>query len=352
MNFSNQLLNWYDQNKRELEWRKTTYPYSVWLSEVIMQQTQIIQGTPYYLKFIKTYPTIFDLARAEEREVLLLWQGLGYYSRGRNLLETAKYIVSNFNGVFPDNYKALITLSGIGDYTASAILSVCFNKAVPAIDGNVLRLISRFYEIKEPVNKASGRNTVKKICETLISDKRPGDFNQAMMDYSSVVCSPKKPDCIRCIFNNDCISFKNNHVECFPIKEKNPTKKSEYWFYFIIQDTKHRKLYIEKRNEGIWKNLYQFPVFISLKKISEIEALNKFVTTNNLPANFEVKSISDEYKHILSHKILYVKFFVLKSSFFANLNLSEQISFVSKNNLSDYPFPAVINKYINQGFTV
>ena len=193
-----------------------------------MQQTQIAQGTSYYLKFSDRFPTIFDLAKADEQDVLLLWQGLGYYSRARNLHKTAKVIVTQFNGKFPETYKELIKLKGIGDYTAAAISSICFDKPHPSVDGNVMRLISRLFEIRDPVNKAKGKNKIKEITENLISNIRPGDFNQALMDFGSQYCKANDPDCMNCIFKNMCKAYKNNIVSEIPVKNKAKPKTKEY----------------------------------------------------------------------------------------------------------------------------
>ena len=229
MKFSEKILIWYDQNKRDLPWRETKNPYKIWLSEIIMQQTQIVQGTGYYLKFIDTFPTVFDLAKASEQDVLLLWQGLGYYSRARNLHKTAKDIVKNYKGKFPGTYSELIKLKGTGDYTASAISSVCFDQPHPAVDGNVMRLISRLFEIKEPVNKAEGKNKIKEIAETLIHKIRPGDYNQAVMDFGSQYCKTTDPDCMNCIFNYMCKAYKKDIVSELPVKEKAKAKTKEYY---------------------------------------------------------------------------------------------------------------------------
>ena len=218
MNFARAILNWYMVNKRDLPWRNTNDPYSVWLSEIILQQTRIAQGLPYYLKFINKYPTINSLARANENDILILWQGLGYYSRARNLLKTAKFIVDECNGKFPSTYTELIKLKGIGEYTASAISSICFNERRAVLDGNVYRVISRFYGIDVPVNNHFGKKFYMDYAQKLAPKKSCGDYNQGIMDFGSLICKPKSPLCHKCILEKDCIASKTKNINYFPNK--------------------------------------------------------------------------------------------------------------------------------------
>ncbi|MEL0183556.1 MAG: A/G-specific adenine glycosylase, partial [Bacteroidota bacterium] len=198
-NFAINLINWYSDNKRSLPWRETKNPYKIWLSEIILQQTQIKQGLPYYLKFIKIFPNVESLAFSDEEYVLKNWEGLGYYSRARNLHKAAKVVVDNFEGKFPTNYNELIKLPGIGDYSASAISSFSSNEIRPVLDGNVYRLISRIFQVESVINSSKAVKVFKGILEKLISKENPGDFNQAIMDYGSLICKPKNPNCLKCI---------------------------------------------------------------------------------------------------------------------------------------------------------
>ena len=211
MKFSNTLIQWYLQNNRELPWRKTKNPYFIWLSEIMLQQTRVAQGMSYYLKFIEVFPTVFDLAKATESTVLKMWQGLGYYSRARNLHFTANQIASELNGEFPSTYKEIIKLKGIGDYTASAISSICFNKPTAVVDGNVYRVLSRYFGIQTPINSATGIKEFKALAQTLIDTEQPGTYNQAIMDFGALHCKPQNPLCESCVFNDGCIAFQKKN---------------------------------------------------------------------------------------------------------------------------------------------
>ena len=202
MKFSTKIINWYKKNKRDLPWRKTTDPYKIWLSEIILQQTRIDQGLRYYLKFCDNFPDINSLAGADEERVLKLWQGLGYYSRARNMHKTARIIVDKYHGQFPDNYSDIISLKGIGDYTAAAITSFAYNLEYPVVDGNVMRLLSRIYGIKKAINSKAGKKEIYFLARDLIDQDQPGEFNQAMMEFGALQCKPHNPDCKVCIFNN------------------------------------------------------------------------------------------------------------------------------------------------------
>ena len=234
MNFTRAILNWYMVNKRDLPWRNTNDPYSVWLSEIILQQTRIAQGLPYYLKFINKYPTINSLARANENDILILWQGLGYYSRARNLLKTAKFIVDECNGKFPSTYTELIKLKGIGEYTASAISSICFNERRAVLDGNVYRVISRFYGIDVPVNNHFGKKFYMDYAQKLAPKKSCGDYNQGIMDFGSLICKPKSPLCHKCILGKDCIASKMKNINYFPVKLKKNAPKITHFNYLVL----------------------------------------------------------------------------------------------------------------------
>ncbi len=215
MDFSNILINWYLHNKRSLPWRETRNPYYIWLSEIILQQTQITQGLPYYLAFVKKFPTVFDLAKANETAVLNLWQGLGYYSRARNLHVTAKHVSNELNGMFPDNYDDLLKLRGIGDYTASAIASICFDQPTPVVDGNVYRFLSRYFGIKTPINASKANKEFKSLAQQLIDKKNPSEFNQAIMEFGARQCKPQNPDCTKCPFNESCVALQKEFDQRF-----------------------------------------------------------------------------------------------------------------------------------------
>lgn len=348
MTFCDKILEFYAQNKRDLPWRKTKDPYKIWLSEIIMQQTRISQGTAYYLKFINKYPTVFHLAQADEQDVLLLWQGLGYYSRARNLHHTAKEIAKN-EGEFPKTYKNTVRLKGIGAYTASAILSICYKLPLPAVDGNVLRIISRIFGIREPINQSITKKTITDICNKLICKENPGDFNQALMDFGSLQCTPSKPDCEYCIFNNKCIAFQTNSISLLPVKIKTKPKVKEYYHYFIIRFEEN--VIIRKRTKGIWRSLYEFPLIIDSKKHSKEKIVSQFINTflKDNTINPDIQ-ISKEIKHVLSHKILIIRFYTInfreqkKLKIIQNLN---DYKIINSGELTSFPFPQVIRKFLS-----
>ena len=231
MRFCSTLINWYSIYKRDLPWRHTKSAYNIWLSEIILQQTQIKQGLPYYEAFVEHYPTIFDLAKANESEILKLWQGLGYYSRARNLHYTAKTIVETFNGEFPKSYQELLKLKGIGDYTASAIASICYNEATAVVDGNVYRVLARHFGVKTPINSTIGKKEFKALASQLINKKNPADYNQAIMEFGARQCKPKSPDCSSCPLNSSCVALQNNWVDTLPIKLKKGTVATKFLIF-------------------------------------------------------------------------------------------------------------------------
>ncbi len=343
MTIEKSLLKWYNFNKRDLPWRKNTDAYRIWVSEIILQQTKISNGKKYFINFIDKFPTINHLAEATEEQVLKKWEGLGYYNRAINLHKTSKTIVKNFNGNFPDSYDELIKLNGIGDYTASAIASICFNKYNPVIDGNVLRFLSRFYGIKRPIDSIIVKKEIKQIAYTLIiKTKSPGDFNQAMMEYGALVCKPF-PDCVKCIFKTKCISFKNNEVKLVPIKSKNKKKIKRYLNYLVFIDA-HKKTLIKQRiKKDIWYKLFEFPLIEQDKLINDIKSNNEFnnyLNENNIQIDKFEKDIHT-IKHILSHQTLFISYHIINTK--DKLNNGVEIS-----SLTNFTFPVPIIKFIDK----
>ena len=343
MTIEKSLLKWYNFNKRDLPWRKNTDAYRIWVSEIILQQTKISNGKKYFINFIDKFPTINHLAEATEEQVLKKWEGLGYYNRAINLHKTSKTIVKNFNGNFPDSYDELIKLKGIGDYTASAIASICFNKYNPVIDGNVLRFLSRFYGIKRPIDSIIVKKEIKQIAYTLIiKTKSPGDFNQAMMEYGALVCKPF-PDCVKCIFKTNCISFKNNEVKLVPIKSKNKKKIKRYLNYLVFIDA-HKKTLIKQRiKKDIWYKLFEFPLIEQDKLINDIKTNNEFnnyLNENNIQIDKFEKDIHT-IKHILSHQTLFISFHIINTK--DKLNNGVEIS-----SLNNFTLPVPIIKFIDK----
>ena len=234
MIFSNRLVTWYLQNKRDLPWRQSINPYTVWLSEIILQQTRVDQGTAYFFKFIEQFPTVYNLANASEEEVLKLWQGLGYYSRARNLHSAANYIVNELNGKFPTTYSEILKLKGVGDYTASAIASICFNEPTAVVDGNVYRVLARYFGISTPINSTSGIKEFKKLAQELIVEDIPGTFNQAIMEFGACMCKPQNPDCFNCPLNDSCVALSNNTIAQLPVKINKTKVRKRYFNYLVI----------------------------------------------------------------------------------------------------------------------
>lgn len=343
MDFEKRLIDWYSINKRELPWRDTKDPYYIWLSEIILQQTQVKQGLPYYNAFVKKYPSVFDLAAASEEDVLKLWQGLGYYSRARNLHTTAKHIANDFNGVFPDNYNDLLKLKGIGDYTASAIASIAFNEVTAVVDGNVYRVLARYFGIDTPINSTAGIKEFKTLASSLIDKQRPATYNQAIMEFGARQCKPKSPDCTSCPINDGCVALQKNIVGALPVKLKK-TKVTTKYFNFLVCIDKDKNILFEKRNKkGIWQNLYQFPLVESEKSLSvdEFHLLN-LENTALISTEFDYSLYNETDKvHKLSHQHLYTKFWIVEIT-----QLPEES--ISVTTLKKYPAPVLISNFINE----
>lgn len=346
MKFSDILISWYSVNKRDLPWRQTSDPYSIWLSEIILQQTQVKQGLPYYNAFLAEFPSVFHLAKAKEAKVLKLWQGLGYYSRARNLHATAKYVVHELKGEFPNNYKALLKLKGVGDYTASAISSICFNEVAAVVDGNVYRVLARYFGIDTPINSSKGIKEFKLLAQELIDKKQPASFNQAIMEFGAIQCKPKNPDCISCPFKNSCVALQKNKVSELPVKIRSAKARKRY-FNFLVVISDDGKTILEKREgKGIWQNLYQFPL-IETKTEANYETLFELAKQkDNLKAlSFELILYNkDTIVHKLSHQHLHTKFWIVKVK-------QEVEKGVLISDVRNYAVPILIENFItNFGF--
>ena len=343
MNFSSTLTNWYSIYKRELPWRNTKNPYHIWLSEIILQQTQIKQGLSYYEAFTQKYPTVFDLAKADENDVLKLWQGLGYYSRARNLHATAKTIVNELNGEFPNSFKELIKLKGIGDYTASAIASICYNEPTAVVDGNVYRVLSRYFGIQTPINSTNGIKAFKALASELIDTKNPGDYNQAIMEFGARQCKPKSPDCFECPLSSSCVALQNHLIDELPVKI-NKTKISIKHFNFLVFISPDKKTIFKKRTgNGIWKNLYQFPL-IETESALEIKDFKNHLKAKSIlnGSKFEFSLYNPkDIVHKLSHQHLYTKFWIVEVD-----KLPENGILIS--DIHKFPTPVLISNFINE----
>lgn len=340
------LINWYKAHARELPWRETKEPYKIWLSEIILQQTRVAQGLPYYQKFVEAFPTVFDLARAPEQKVMKLWQGLGYYSRARNLHATAKAIAKTYNGKFPSEYAELKKLKGVGDYTAAAISSFCFNRAHAVVDGNVFRVLSRLYAIGIPIDSVQGKKEFTALANELLDKKQPGLFNQAIMEFGAVHCTPVNPACDYCFFAKECQAYNSATVEKFPLKEKKTKVRTRYFEYFFIEE-KNSDVYIQKReNKDIWQGLWQLPLLEFKNKVSEQKVLSQFKHDFDLTQEaFELKSISASKTHLLSHQKIVARFWHIKAKQPFRLTGHKKINL---KNIGKYPFPVLIGNHLRE----
>lgn len=344
MNIGYQILDWYNHNKRDLPWRYTKDAYLIWVSEIIMQQTRILQGLSYYQRFVNAFPDIATLASSAEDDVLLLWQGLGYYSRARNMHHTAKYILQELNGVFPDTFDEIVKLKGIGNYTAAAIASVCFNQVKPAIDGNVYRVFTRIFDIDAPVDKRAGQKQVEDLSRQEIVKENPGDYNQAMMDFGAVICTPKNPGCRVCPVSNQCMALKNNQVQNRPVKSMKQKIRKRYFHYLVVLH--NNRVVIQKRETNdIWKNLFEFPL-VEAENVLELKELMESIQVKMLQfdAHPEIVHYKKIKTHKLSHQHIYSQFLMIKVN---ELVLPKGCHEVAFEELSDYPFSKLILNYLN-----
>lgn len=342
MNFSNVLIQWYLREKRDLPWRKTPQPYPVWLSEIMLQQTRVAQGLPYFLRFIEAFPTVFDLASADEEKVLKLWQGLGYYSRARNLHATAKYIAFDLNGKFPENYKGLLELKGVGEYTAAAIASISYGEPVPVVDGNVYRVLSRYFGVEADVSSTSAKKEFFELAASLLPKDKASEFNQAMMEFGALQCVPKNPDCPNCVFNGSCMALQYNKVGQFPVKSKKTKVTNRYFNYLIIKDANGNSVIRKRTGNGIWKNLYEFPLVETEKECGFDETVQKIEV---FPFDFKPGHIKPLHHnpivHKLSHQHLQICFWEVET----DLEVPDAISV---GEIKKYPFPIVIHNFMEE----
>ncbi|XDZ53491.1 A/G-specific adenine glycosylase [Flavobacterium tructae] len=343
MNFSNVLIKWYLQNKRDLPWRKTTNPYHIWLSEIMLQQTRVAQGMPYFFAFTKEFPTVYDLANASEEQVLKLWQGLGYYSRARNLHKTAQYVANELNGVFPPNYKELLKLKGIGEYTAAAIASFSYNETVPVVDGNVFRVLSRYFDIESDIASPATKKEFTELAYELMPKDNPAIFNQAIMEFGALQCVPKSPDCTVCDFNDSCAALQKKKVAVLPVKSKKVKVTNRFFNYLIVEDALGNTILQKRTAKGIWHNLYEFPL-LETDKIVDFDVVSKAVT-DTVFTSYTIIGIEDYPEstviHKLSHQHLHIQFWKVKIEGLIENGLKA-------SELNVFPFPIVIHNFLEK----
>jgi len=341
-NFSKSLISWYLKNKRDLPWRNTVDPYRIWLSEIMLQQTRVAQGLPYYLKFIDVFPSVNDLADASEEQVLKLWQGLGYYSRARNLHASAKYVAYELNSVFPSNYTELKKLKGVGDYTASAIASICYKEPKAVLDGNVFRVLARLYGIDTPINTREGGKLFSELSQKLIDIECPDTHNQAIMEFGATHCMPKNPECESCVFNTKCVALKNNDVGSLPIKLKKLKVRKRFFNYVVPIAGNETTMLCKRPEKGIWANLYEFPLIETDATVEYSELLNEIEQCELLVKPFKLSIYNEkEIVHKLSHQHIYTRFWIVTTD--ENLKPAIPVSEIEK-----YPVPVLIANFINE----
>jgi A/G-specific adenine glycosylase len=348
--FCSKILQWYRQFGRQLPWRESKDPYSIWLSEIILQQTRIEQGTAYYHRFLEEFPSVDLLAQAHEDKILRLWQGLGYYSRARNLHKAAQKVVNEFNGKFPQDYSALLSLNGVGPYTASAIASIAFNLPHAVVDGNVYRVLSRYFGIVTPINSSKGIKEFQELANRLLPSKQAGDYNQGLMDFGATVCKPALPDCANCPLSNDCIALKNGLVSKLPVKEGKIKVRERFLLFVIIQNMEDITI-VEKRAENdIWAGLFQFPL-IELMSIDELNQFQDAEKFSQIFGNdfFEIRKTSSIIKHILSHQKLQVKFVHVLVEKLPSLNGFQEIASIDLHAIA---MPRAITRYLESVYRV
>jgi A/G-specific adenine glycosylase len=352
--FTTTLLHWHDAHPRSMPWSGEKNPYRIWLSEIILQQTRVEQGLPYYQKFIETYPTVETLAAAPEDAVMRLWQGLGYYSRARNLHEAAKHVANNLNGCFPKDYDELLKLKGVGTYTAAAIASFAFDLPHAVLDGNVYRVLSRFFGIETPIDDPLAKNLFTKLANDLLDKQQPAVYNQAIMNFGALQCVPQSPNCGRCPMQPNCRAYAQQQVHELPIKTKKIDKKFRFFNYLFIQEG--NEVWLHKRVEkDIWQNLYEFPMIESNKLletenelIEAIQADERAIFDEKTHINIKIMQKSPVFKQILTHRKVIAVFWVVN---ICTKKMSKKTNFlkIETNNLATFALPKVISEYLNNG---
>ncbi|MDX1652165.1 MAG: A/G-specific adenine glycosylase [Brumimicrobium sp.] len=339
--FALSIRFWYRQNSRKLPWRETSDPYFIWLSEIILQQTRVDQGRSYYEKFVRNFPTVEDLAAADEQDVLNLWQGLGYYSRARNLHFAAKQIMNDYKGQFPSDFENIKKLRGVGDYTAAAIASFAFRLPHAVVDGNVYRVLARYYAESTPIDSSAGQKLFREYAQQLLSQDSPDEFNQAIMELGALVCTPSKPSCETCPISENCMAFRRSEQNFYPVK-KNKTRVTEKFFnYFLPQG---REIQIEQRTgKGIWQNLYQFPLIESDIELDHDQA-NKASLEKWNTNTIEKKA---SYTHLLSHQKINAHFWLTEKRITNKGNEREYLT-LDLDDIHDYPIPRLIERFLEE----
>lgn len=352
--FADSILNWYAKNKRDLPWRETKNPYKIWLSEIILQQTRVKQGLPYYEKFVDAYPKIEDLATADEQNVLRLWQGLGYYSRARNLHAAARFVQNELEGVFPESYKELLKMKGVGNYTAAAIASFAYNEKVAVVDGNVFRVLARVFGVSTDIASHKGAKEFGELAKTLLPDKDADTYNQGIMEFGALQCTPQKPDCMYCPMQAGCVAYLEGKQKELPVKIKKVKVKNRYFHYLIFYYKNNEEIFIgmKQRDRGdIWSGLYDF--WLEEKpKLQDTEALlNEADLANKIRDKYIIAKESVVYKHVLTHQRIHARFHHLEIQTKDSVpQLPENLHFFKASEIAELPKPVLIDNYLNKHF--
>ncbi|MFB5945383.1 A/G-specific adenine glycosylase [Albibacterium profundi] len=349
MYFSQTILTWYHQNKRDLPWRTTQDPYVIWLSEIILQQTRVNQGISYFYTFLENYPTIRDFANAPEDDILRHWQGLGYYSRARNMTKAAQKVMSDFQGVFPTNYQELIKLPGIGEYTAAAISSFSANEPNAVLDGNVSRVLSRYFGIKEAINSTAGKKLFQRMAQEVLPQENAGIFNQAIMEFGALQCKPQSPNCDRCPLKTDCYAFQNKEIHLLPSKLKAAKSKNRFFHYFIVR--KGDSILMQKRDgNDIWKNMYELPLIETEEQVSDVQIQSSPQYRNAFGEKTSIIYQSQIIKHVLSHQNIYARFYEIKDADEQRM-IKKSRNYVLIKDLDKLAKPKLIYTFFDSFFT-
>lgn len=347
--FADQILRWYRLNKRDLPWRDTQDPYKIWLSEIILQQTRVKQGLPYFERFLAAYPDVFALARASEEAVLRLWQGLGYYSRARNLHACAREIVARYDGNFPESYDGLIKLKGVGNYTAAAIASFAYNETVAVVDGNVFRVLARVFGVKKDILSTRGQKAFRELATELVPEGRAGEYNQAIMEFGALQCTPHNPACLLCPLSSMCYAFQHNQQKELPVKIKKTKVKKRYFSYIVLRRGTHLYMKVRDRKD-IWKGLYDFYLLESPELVEDPARFDDILLKHALQGGATVE-MSKLYKHQLTHQQLWVRFFLVdvSESSLANSLLNRQkLQAYSLEEVRKLPKPILVDNYLSE----
>lgn len=339
---SNALLEWYDRVKRDLPWRSTNNPYVIWVSEIILQQTRVDQGAPYFERFLERFPNIESLANSEEDEVLKLWEGLGYYSRARNMRSSAKQILECHNGVFPTSFDEILELKGVGPYTAAAISSIAFNIPEPSVDGNVLRVTSRLLADFNSIDEGKTKKSIQAFLKEHIPIERPGDFNQAMMELGATICLPKSVKCDVCPLKDCCKAYKDGFELTLPIRTKKIKKRNRY-FIFLITESYGKTILTRRLAGDIWEGLYQYPM-VEVEDATEFsDPVSRLTKAGALDRNHVVKAVSGQVKHILTHQNLFAVFVHAEVQ---KLRVNNDFVICRIDELSNFAMPRLITQYM------